>query len=145
MSKSNLAFFAKDIRTASVQALHAYELTGGESLATGKPNNTQLLMTAGPEGALVTSLYAIASGTHTATQAALFIRRASEPAEQRTLLTSIHIIGQGVTATSPIPRHVFDIASDAAPLRLGAGDELYFGIAIPQADGIFAHALYTDF
>lgn len=145
MAKSNLAVFATDPQTASAVADAAYALTGVQSVADGVPLNTQLLLTAGIEGALVTSVYAMARGTHTATQAALFIRKATDAPEKRTLLTSVSMPAQSITNTTRVNRHDFDLASDGAPLRLGAGDELYFGIAVTQTAGILAHASYTDF
>lgn len=145
MAKSNLAVFAKDPQTASALAVQAYHLTGAESVADAMPLNTVPLLTAGPEGALVTALYALARGTHTATQAALFIRKAADPSPQRTLLATVSMAAQSVSSTTQIARHAFDIASDSAPLRLAAGDALYFGIAVAQSVGVLAHATYTDF
>ena len=145
MAKSNLAVFAKDPQTAFAVATSAYPLSGPQSLADGLPTHTVSLLSAGPEGALVTSVYALARGTHTATQAALFIRKATDPAEQRTLLATVSMPAQSITTTTRVNRHDFDLASDGAPLRLAAGDALYFGIAVTQAPGILAHASYSDF
>lgn len=145
MAKSNLAVFAKDPETASAVAIQPYELIGAQSLADGEPLNTVLLMSAGEEGALVTSLFALARGTNTATQASIFIRKSSDPATKRTLMGTVAIAPQSITGTTQINRHQFDLASDAVPLRLGPGDELYFGIATGQTHGVVAHAIYTDF
>jgi len=145
MAKSNLAVFAKDNKTSSAVVTVAYSVSGVNSVSDMTPQNTQLLMAAGTEGALLTQLKAMSLGTITATQAAIFVRKSTDAANIRKLLSTVLMSAQSVSATTKVSEYEFTIASQSSPLRLEAGDELYFGTAIAQSAGVIAHAAYSDF
>lgn len=145
MPKSNLAVFAQTLKTASAVVTEAVPLTGAGSVGSDSPQSTRLLLTAGEEGALVTSLSAIARGTITANSALLFIRKKTEDAANRRLLDTVQMSGQTFSSTSKLVRYTFDSVAQDTPLRLEAGDELYAGLTVAQSVGVVVHAAYTDF
>ncbi len=145
MALKNTAVFAQTSRTSSATATAAYSLTGASSLADDGALNTVKLMTAGADGALVTSVRAIPRATVTATQAAIFIRKATDVGTMRKFLTSVLVPAQSVSTTAAVTEYAFSLFSEASPLRLEAGDELYVGLAVAQASGVNFHASFTDF
>lgn len=145
MTLKNTAVFAQTPKTTSATATAAYNLTGAGSLVDDAVTNTVKLMTAGADGSLVTSVRAIPRGTVTATQVAVFIRKAADAAGVRKLLTAMLVPAQTVSATAAVVEYAFPLFSETSPLRLEAGDELYVGQAVAQSAGINFHAAYTDF
>ena len=145
MPKSNLAVFAQTLKTSSAVVTEAVPLTGAGGVGSDVPQGTRLLLTAGVEGALVTSVSVIARGTITATSVMLFIRKRNDDAAQRRLMDMIQLPGQTLSGTTKTFRYAFDIISQDSPLRLEAEDELYVGLTVAQSVGIAAHAAYTDF
>lgn len=145
MALKNTAVFAQTSKTASAAVTAAYNLTGAGSLVDDAVTNTIKLMTAGADGSLVTSVRAIPRGTVTATQAAVFIRKAADAAGVRKLMTAMLVPAQTVSATAAVVESAFPLFSESAPLRLEAGDELYVGTAVAQSAGVTFHTAYTDF
>jgi len=145
MPKTFTAPFAQTPKVSTCVATTAFALTGANSLVDDTPQNTALLLTAGADGALVTLVRAMPRATCTAAQGALFIRKSGDPAGKRTLLDSVTIAAQTVSTTAAITATTFPIASEANPLRLEAGDELYFGLGTTQANGILGQAAYVNF
>jgi hypothetical protein len=107
------------------------------------PTNTSLLVTAGADGAIVTSLTATPRGTVTASSLVLFLSKDSG--------TTLHLIGsalmgaQTVSTTAGITSTSFSIVSETTPIRLEAGDRLYAGSQVALAAGIVFKAEWTDF
>ena len=145
MALTHTAVFAQTPKTASATVTAAYALTGAGSLLDDAPSNTERLLTAGLDGALVTSIRVIPRATVTASQVALFIRKASDAPEKRKLVAALLMPAQTVSATAKVTDYSFEVASETTPLRLEAGDELYVGLAVAQANGVNVHAIYTDF
>lgn len=145
MALTHTAVFAQTPKTASATVTAAYALTGAGSLLDDAPSNTERLLTAGLDGALVTSIRVIPRATVTASQVGLFIRKAGDPAGKRKLVSALLMPAQTVSATARVIDYSFDVASESVPLRLEAGDELYVGLAVAQANGVNVHAVYTDF
>lgn len=134
--KTFTAPFAQTPDTWTAVATGAFTLTGTNSLADGAPTNTVLLGTAGTEGAIVTQIAVIPRATNTATMVALFVRRSTDATGARHLLQSVSLPAQTIGTTAAVSGVSFKIASESTPLRLGAGDELYVGLAVAQASGI---------
>lgn len=146
MALKNTAVFAQTPKTAHAVAADAVPQTGAGSLATPEPIETVRLMTAGPDGALVTRVSLVPRGTVTAHCAYLFIRRAGQPAGERNLLDVATVAAKTAsTTTPPTVQPIGAAISEQAPLRLGAGDELHVGISVAQSVGVAFNAEYTDF
>ena len=147
MSKTNVAVFAQDPKTAAVVMTGAVALTGAGSIAdtANAVNGTSLLLTAGTEGAIVTRLNFMPRGTITATIAYLFLRRASDPAASRIFVDQVSLPAVTVSTTAAATKSVSTLATEVSPLRLGAGDELYVGMSVAASVGVAAYAEFTDF
>lgn len=137
--------FAQFPKTAVATATTAYALTGANSVLDDNPLNTVLLLAAGPKGSMVGSIKTKARASNTTTQGGLFLRKTDDAPGIRRLINTVTIPTQSVTTTAKITEYSFDIATDDKPLRLEVGDELYFGVAVSQNNGINAIAQYSDF
>lgn len=129
MAKTFTAPFAQTVRTATAVATAAVA-----NLTTDAPTNTVELLTAGPEGALVSRLTAIPRATVTASSLLLFISK--DGGATKRIIGSVLMAAHTVAATTKIPVTVFDEYSEATPLRLEAGDSLYVGTQVAAASGI---------
>lgn len=146
MTLKNTAVFAQTPQTAQAVVSNAITLTGVTSLASDDCANTQPLLTAGIDGALVTRITLLPRGTITACNAYLFVRRASDPSQIRRLIDTVAVPARTASTTVPPSVQSFSIAiNESAPLRLGAGDELHVGISVAQAVGIGFNAELTQF
>lgn len=146
MTLKNTAVFAQTPKTAQAVVTAAIALTGASSLASDECANTQALLIAGEDGALVSRITLVPRGTVTAHSAYLFVRRASEAVPTRRLLDAIAVPAKTASTTVPPSVQSFTIAiNESTPLRLGAGDELHVGISVAQAVGVAFSAEYTDF
>ena len=145
--KSNVAVFAQTPKTADAVVATAVAMTGVGSIAdtSNTVNGTFLLLTAGSEGAIVTKIHMIARSTISATTGFLFLRRAATSSGNRVLIDTVLLQAVSVTATTNATKTAFSGITEAAPLRLAAGDELYVGISVNASTGITAYAEYTDF
>lgn len=107
------------------------------------PTNTQLLVTAGADGALVTRLWAMPRATVTATTLYLFISK--DGGTTLRLVDSELMAAHTVATTTAIPETSFANYSETTPFRLEAGDRLYVGVGVTLSNGIVFKAEFTDF
>lgn len=136
MAKTFTAAFAQDPKTFTAVATTAVGSLTGDS-----PTNTHALVTAGAEGAIVTSITAIPRDTVTATALYLFI---SKDGTTKRLLRTALMAAHTVAATTEIP--VVDFGySETEPLRLEAGDQLFVGVGVTASSGIVFTAQSTDY
>lgn len=138
MAKTFTAPFAQAtrIQTAVVTAA----VTG---LATDAPTGTVSLLTAGPEGCVVSRVSAIPRATITASSLVLFVKKSGDAALR--LIDSELMAAHTVAATTAIPETTFNNISDSTPLRLDAGDELHVGSQVALASGIVFAAQWMDY
>lgn len=113
-------------------------------LGTDAVTGAQLLVTAGINGAIVTSITAMPRATVTASSLVLFLVKASAPTIYRPI-DSVLLSGYTLAATTAIPVTAFASISDATPMRLEAGDKLYAGSQVALAAGIVFTARWMDF
>ena len=136
MAKTFTAAFAQDPKTLTVVLSAA---VGG--LNTDSPTNTEQLVSAGPEGAIVTSISALPRDSTTAASLLLFLSKDGGVTQR--LIASELIPAHTVDATTSIPVAVFADISETSPIRLEAGDQLYIGTGV--ASNIVAFAQSTDY
>lgn len=138
MPKTHEAPFAQAarIQTAVVTAAVA-------NLATDTPTGTVAVLTAGPEGCVVSRVTAIPRATVTASSLVLFVKKSGQNALR--LIDSEQLATHTVTATTAIPETIFGNISDSSPLRLDAGDELHVGSQVALAAGIVFAANWMDY
>ncbi|WP_296232370.1 hypothetical protein [uncultured Pseudomonas sp.] len=136
--KTHKAPFAQSprIQTAVVTAALA-------SLATDSPTGTELLVPGATEGCIVTRVAVMPRGSVTVSSLVLFVKKSGQSAVRpiRSVLMPLHTM----STTTAIPETVFPNISDDAPLRLGAGDELYVGSQVAQAAGVVFEAEVMDY
>lgn len=136
MANTFTAPFAQTPKTATAV------VTGAATL-TDTPSNTVLLATAGSDGAILTRLTAVPRATVTASSLVLFISKDGGTTQR--LIDSELMSAYTVAVTTAIPETVFAAYSEAAPLRLEAGDRLYVGSQVALAGGIVFRAEFTNF
>lgn len=136
MANTFTAPFAQTSKTATAVCTAAATMTD-------TPANTVLLATAGADGAILTRLTAIPRATVTASSLVLFISKDSGTTQR--LIDSELMAAHTVAATTAIPETVFTAYSEAAPLRLEAGDRIYVGSQVALAGGIVFRAEFTNF
>ncbi|MGK8477790.1 hypothetical protein [Stutzerimonas stutzeri] len=138
MAKTHEAPFAQAarIQTAVVTAAVA-------NLATDAPTGTVAVLTAGPEGCIVTRITAIPRASVTGASLVLFVKKAGQ--SELRLIDSELMPAATVNTTSVIPETTFANISDSMPLRLDAGDELHVGSQVAQASGIVFTAQWMDY
>lgn len=136
MAKTFTAAFAQDPKTFNAVATAAVGSLTGDS-----PTSTVQLLTAGPDGAIVTKITAIPRDTVTASALYLFL---SKNGTTKRLLASAVMPAHTVAATTEIP--VVDFGySETEPLRLEAGDQLFVGIGVAASGGVVFTAQSTDY
>ena len=138
MAKTFTAPFAQTPQTATAVVTTA--ITG---ITSTSPTDTVLLLTAGTDGCIVTSLAAIPRATTTAYSLCLFLSK--DDGTTKHLIDSELMAAQTVNTTTAIAETVFSRISESSPLRLAAGDKLYVGSQVAAANGIVFTAQYTDF
>jgi hypothetical protein len=138
MANTFTAPFAQTPRTLAVVSTLACVIGTADA-----PTNTALLATAGIDGALVTRITSIPRGTVTATAMYLFISKDAGVTQR--LLDSELMAAYTLAATTAIPELVFSQITEAAPIRLAAGDRLYIGAAVALAAGIVTRCEATDY
>ena len=136
MAKTFTAPFAQTPKTSAVLVVAADDLTD-------TPANTVLLETAGADGAIMTKLTAMPRATATASGLHLFISQDSGTTKR--LIDSALMEAHTVESTTAVPQTVFSAISEATPIRLEAGDELYVGSGVALAGGIIFTSEMTDF
>lgn len=136
MTKTFTAPFAQTPKTATA-------VVTGVATMTDTPANTALLVTAGTDGAIVTSLWAIPRATVTAASLVLFLSKDNGTTQR--LIDSELMSAHTVASTTAIPETKFANITETAPLRMEAGDQLYVGSQVALAGGIVFKAEWTDF
>lgn len=115
--------------------------TTANTTYTDTPTNTQLLVTAGANGARVTKITALARATNTATELQLYVSYDAGTTKKliRSVLMSAYTVAQttGQTVTD------FGYTEDL-PLTLLAAATLYVGIGVSNT-GIVFHAEWGDY
>ena len=148
MAKTFTAPFAQTPQTASAVATAAVSLTTSGVEQSATVTNSVLLMTAGVDGSILTSLSAMPRATVTAT--ALWIWSSTDGGTTKNLIASALMPAYTLAATTENARTVFKhadgtVISESAPLRLAASEKLYIGIGVNLASGIMFNARYSDF
>jgi hypothetical protein len=136
MALTYTAPFAQTPKTATA-------VVTGVATMTDTPANTVLLVTAGSDGAILTRLTAIPRATVTASSLVIFISKDGGTTQR--LIDSELMAAHTVATTTAIPETVFPFYSEAAPLRLEAGDRIYVGSQVALAGGIVFRAEFTNF
>lgn len=138
MAKTFTAPFAQTPKHKTAVATGAVGSIAGDT-----PTNTVELLTAGDDGAILTSLKAIPRATVTASSLVLF--SSLDGGTTKRLIDSELMGAQTVSTTAAIAETPFSNYSETAPLRLEAGEKLYVGSQVALASGIVFAAEYTDF
>ena len=116
------------------------------SLSGNTPTNTVELLTAGSDGAMITSISGMTRATNSAMALYLFISVNS--GSDKTLMSSTLMEAHTVAATTAIPVYEFThpdgtAISEERPLRLEASAELWVGIG--ASGNVVFQAQMTDF
>lgn len=101
--------------------------TTANTTITDSPTNTQLLVTAGANGARVTKLSATPQGTVTATQLQLYLSK--DAGATKRIIDSALMAAYSYTAITEVVTTDFGL-SETNPLFLDAADRLYVGIGV---------------
>ena len=137
MTKTFTAPFAQTPKTATAV------VTLADSITDDTPANTELLETAGADGAIFTKLTAMPRATVTAAGLHLFISQDSGATKR--LVSSALMEAHPPATTTAIPVTVFAEITETTPIRLEAGDELYVGSGVALAGGIVFASEMTDY
>ena len=137
MSKTFTAALAQTPQTATAVC------TTGGTVANDTPSNSVLLMTAGADGCIVSRLWAMPRDTVTATALYLFVSQDSGSTKR--LKDSVLMPAATLAVTSAVTITQFTNYSEAAPLRLKAGDQLYVSIGVSLSSGIVFSVEWVDF
>lgn len=138
MAMTNVAAFAQTPKTAPALLTAAVA-----NLASLTPTGVVSAFTAGPNGAIITRISVIPRGSISATGVYMF-KSVDSGATQR-FKDSIGLPLQTVSAGANITGAIFPSYSETKPMRLGAGDILYFGLGVAQATGVEVDVEYTNF
>ncbi|MDM9595293.1 hypothetical protein QU617_18565 [Pseudomonas guariconensis] len=138
MAKTFTAPFAQTPKTGTAVVTAALA-----SLSTDAPTGAQLLVTAGAEGAILTKLTAMPRATVTASSLCLFLSK--DGGATKTLIDSELMPAYTLASTTAIPETLFGNISEATPIRLAAGDEIYVGSQVALAAGIVFFGQMTDY
>ena len=118
-------------------------VTAAGTFDTDTPTNTSLIVTAGSDGCIVTSLAAMPRATATASKLMLFLSKDSGTTKR--FIDSVLMAAYTSNTTTATPVTIFSSISEGAPLRLEAGDQLYVSSAVALASGIVFEAQFTNF
>lgn len=138
MANTFTAPFAQTPKTGRAVATAAIA-----SVGTDAPTNTIKLLTAGANGAIFTKLTAMPRATVTASSLCLFLSK--DGGATKTLIDSELMSAYTLAATTAIPETLFGNISEATPIRLAAGDEIYVGSQVALAAGIVFFGQMTDY
>lgn len=131
MAKVHDAAFPQNPKTASPVFTAACVLG-----TINEPTNTQLLFTAGPEGAVLTGLWTIPCGAVPATGLYLFRAPAGGGAKKYFIDSEFMPALTTFSAAAKIPKVKFSEYSELSTLRLGAGESLHGGIGTACPNGV---------
>lgn len=138
MAKTFTAPFAQTPKTAYAVTTAATVIGTADA-----PTNTQLLLTAGADGTILTRLMAMPRATVTATRVELYLSK--DGGTTLRLVDSEVMAAYTLAVTTAIPETQFANYNETTPLRLEAGDKLYVAASVALAAGIVFKAEYTDF
>lgn len=136
MAKTFTAPFAQTPKTATAVCTAAATLVDS-------PANTVELLTAGADGAIVTSIWAMPRATVTAASLVLFLSK--DGGATKSLIDSELMAAHTVATTTAIPETKFANISESTPMRLEASDKLFVGSQVALAGGIVFKAEWTEF
>lgn len=113
--------------------------TAANTTLTGSPDDTVLLGTAGADGALLTALWAVPRATISAT--VVHVYGSADSGTTKLLLLSALLAADTVSTTDapilvPLTHADGEAISEARPLYLPAGMQIYAGISVALADGV---------
>ena len=134
MAKIFTAAFAQTPKTFYASPTTAFNLTGAGSVLDDNPSNTVLLVTAGTEGALMTNISIIPRATVVACLVGIFLSK--DGGTTKKLIETVSITAQTLNTTTLVTQYTALVASETAPLRLEAGDRIYVGLSVTNANGI---------
>lgn len=121
----------------------AYAVTDtANTIYSDAPASTQLLVTAGVNGARLTRLACTPRATVTATMLQVYLSK--DQGTTKRLLRSAQMAAHTVATTSAIPTTDFGF-SETTPLILEAGDRLYVAQAVTLGAGIAWEAEWGDY
>ena len=149
MANTFEAPFAQTPQTASAVAVTAVSMTTSGVEQSATVTNSVLLCTAGVNGAVVTELLALPRATCTAS--ALFIWSSTDTGTNKYLVGTGLLPAYTLAATTQNIPYSFKhsdnatLISEAAPLRLKAGEQLWVGTGVTLASGIVFNIRYSDF
>lgn len=109
--------------------------TTANSTYSDTPTNTQKLLTAGPNGARVTKVSALARATNTATELQLFV--SYDAGSTKKLINSKLMAAYTVAQTTGQTPTDFGYSEDT-PLLLAANAEIYAAIGVTNTGVVFA-------
>lgn len=110
----------------------------------GTPTNTALLATANAQGSLLTALSAMPRASVTAANG-IYLFLSKNGGTTKSLLDSELMAAYTLSATTKVPKTKFIDYTEDTPLRLGAGESLYVGLATALAAGVDVHAQVSNF
>jgi hypothetical protein len=140
MATGNLARFARNPRTFDAIITAALQ-----NLATDAPTNAVLLVTAGPEGAIIPRLGAMLRNT-LATSTGLVLYASRDQGATMRPKSSVTMPAMTIAVTAGLTETEFTKFSELRPLRLGPNERLYIGSMVaPPAGGIAVHGDIVDF
>lgn len=113
------------------------------NLTSDAPAGAVLLVTAGPNGSLLTSLQAMPRATPTANS--LVLLHSADGGATMRLIDSEVMTGTTVNTTTAIAETQFPRYSESTPLRLGPNERLYVGTQVALAAGIVFKAEIADY
>lgn len=136
--KTFLCPYAQYAKSWTAVVITATPLTGPNSVADNTPANTVLLVKAGENDALLSSISAMPRSTLGATP--LYLWTSIDNGSTKHLIASALLTGGPLSTTTEIPRVAFKhpdgtVISEFNPLRLQAGEELYCGIGVTVSPG----------
>ena len=139
MAKTNLAPFAQNKRTGIAIATTAKTIYNDTA-------NTVLVVTAGPEGAILRRITAIARATVTATQLQYY--RSLDGGVTMTFFGTAIMPAATLSATTIFPEVLkYELASGFldTPIALAANERIYCAIGVALAAGIVFTGEWEDF
>ena len=123
-------------------------LTGADTITDDTPANTVIIADTSVRGTLISSLSAAPRATVALTALHLFV--SDDSGTTKRLIGSALMAAHTVATDTAIPITPFlntdgTLISDAAPFRLGVGQELYVGASVALAGGIVVTSTRVDF